>query len=177
MTANDISGSQGRSLSRKRLAFGGAVFAAGQLGILLIPVVAGSGLPNQVKALISGLLLFGVPEISILLTIAILGKTGFQYLKKLIFGYLGRFAPAEVVSDTRYRIGLVLFILPLALGWIAPYGSKIIPGYTTHYLVYSIAGDVILLVSLFILGGEFWEKLHALFRHDAYVMFSEPQAS
>jgi hypothetical protein len=33
--------------------------------------------------------------------------------------------------------------------------------------VYVIGGDVLLVSSLFVLGGEFWDKLRALFVHDA----------
>jgi hypothetical protein len=177
MNTNDISGYQEGITSRKRLVIGGSIFVIGQLSFLLIPVIAGSGLPDQVKIIFSGLLLFGVPEMSIILTVAILGKQGFLYLKRKIFRCLGKLAPADRVSDIRYRFGLILFIIPLVFGWIAPYCADVIPGYASCRILYSIAGDSVLIVSLFILGGEFWEKVHALFRHDAYVVFPEPQTT
>ena len=173
MSTQPISRSSAGIPSKSRLAIGGAVFVVGQLGVLLIPIIASSGLPNTAKAIVTGLLLFGIPEVAIIISVAILGKQGFTYLKNTFFGYLGKFAPAEKVSSTRYRIGLVLFIIPFVFGWISPYSSDFIPGYESHPIIFSIVGDIILIVSLFLLGGEFWEKLHALFRHDAHVVIPE----
>jgi hypothetical protein len=173
MSTQSISRSTADIPSKSRLALGGAVFVAGQLGVLLIPIVAGSGLPNTAKAIITGLLLFGIPEVAIIISVAILGKKGFAYLKNIFFGYMGKFAPAEKVSSRRYRIGLVLFIIPFIFGWISPYSADFIPGYVSHPIIFSIVGDILLIVSLVLLGGEFWEKLHALFRHDAHVVIPE----
>ena len=40
-----------------------------------------------------------------------------------------------------------------------------------------ITGDIILLLSLFVLGGNFWDKLRALFIRDAKVAFPEKAAA
>ena len=40
-----------------------------------------------------------------------------------------------------------------------------------------ITGDIILLLSLFVLGGNFWDKLRALFIRDAKVVFPEKAAA
>jgi hypothetical protein len=37
-------------------------------------------------------------------------------------------------------------------------------------LPYAIAGDITLILSLFVLGGDFWDKVQALFLYDAKVM-------
>lgn len=37
--------------------------------------------------------------------------------------------------------------------------------------------DALLLISLFVLGGEFWDKLRALFIHQAKVRFPEETAN
>jgi hypothetical protein len=34
-------------------------------------------------------------------------------------------------------------------------------------MVYVIGGDVLLISSLFVLGGDFWDKVRALFVYDA----------
>jgi hypothetical protein len=43
------------------------------------------------------------------------------------------------------------------------------PELGVNRLPISIAGDVMLLTSLFMLGGDFWDKLQALFIHQAKV--------
>lgn len=155
-------------LSRGRLYTGGAIFVAGFLSPLLVPLVTASSLPVAWKTTLSGLLLVGIPELAMLAAAAVMGKDGFNYLKQLIFGFLGKhFAPPENVSLARYRIGLVLFSIPLLFGWLAPYISEYIPIFDEQRLLFAIIGDLFLLCSLFVLGGEFWDKLRALFIHKA----------
>jgi hypothetical protein len=43
-----------------------------------------------------------------------------------------------------------------------------------HPRVLAFIGDLLLLVSLFILGGDFWDKLRALFVREAKVVFPTP---
>ena len=104
--------------------------------------------------------------------VAPMGKAGFDYIKARVFGFFKRHAVPRTVSRTRYRIGLALFLLPVLFGWLAPYGPGAIPGYESQRLAVSLAGDLLLLVSLFVLGGDFWDKLRALFIYEAKVRFS-----
>lgn len=158
------------SLSKGRLYAGGAIFVAGFLSPLLVPLVTASSLPIGWKTAISGLLLVGIPELTMLVAAAVMGKAGFNYLKQLLFGFLGKhFAPPETVSLIRYRIGLALFSIPLLFGWLVPYISGYFLVYEEHRLLFAIIGDLFLLSSLFVLGGEFWDKLRALFIHRAKV--------
>jgi hypothetical protein len=60
-----------------------------------------------------------------------------------------------------------MFSIPIVFGWVAPYVSDLIPGYFRERVHLCIIGDLLLLVSLFVLGGDFWNKLRALFIHDA----------
>ncbi len=73
----------------------------------------------------------------------------------------------EQVSPARYRIGLVLFLVPLGIGWVQPYLSGVVEALGQYRIAVGIGGDVLLLVSLFVLGGEFWDKVRALFVHGA----------
>jgi hypothetical protein len=158
------------SLPNGRLYAGGAIFFAGFLSPLLVPLVTASSLPVGWKTAISGLLLVGIPELAMLVAAAVMGKDGFNYLKHLLFGFLGKhFAPPEKVSPIRYRIGLVLFSIPLLFGWLVPYISGYSPVFDERRLLFAIIGDLFLLSSLFVLGGEFWDKLRALFIHKAKV--------
>ena len=87
-----------------------------------------------------------------------------------VFGHLGQFGPPHDVSPHRYRVGLVLFMIPLLFAWASPYFGHHLPGFESHQWIYAVTFDVMLLSSLFVLGGSFWDKLRALFKHDAHVM-------
>ena len=149
--------------SKNRLILGGTVFISGFLAPLFIPVVTGSNLSTEWKTILSGILALGVPEVFMLIAIAILGKQGFDYLKSHLWKAI---RPADKVSSTRYRIGLILFITPLLLGWLYPYLELWIPDLSAYQVKLAIAGDIVFASSLFVLGGGFWLKIKALFTHD-----------
>jgi hypothetical protein len=157
-----------------RLRLGLIVFITGFLSPLLIPLVTGSDLSTKWKAVISGCLALGIPELFSIVAIAIMGKPGYNYIKAMFFAFLKKHGPADTVSPTRYRIGLVMFILPILFGWLAPYVQTIIPGYDFQGLIVNIIGDVMLISSFFVLGGDFWDKVRSLFVHTASVKFSNP---
>ena len=108
-------------------------------------------------------------ELLMLAGAAIAGKEGFAFIKQNVFGFLKSYGPPQRVSKTRYQIGLVMFALPLLFGWAAPYFGHHLPGYETNPIAFAIVGDLVLLISLFLLGGDFWDKLHSLFLYDARV--------
>ena len=66
------------------------------------------------------------------------------------------------VGKVRYYTGLVLFAIPLLLAWLTPYLSKLLPIFDQHEIAVAFIGDIILIVSLLVLGGDFWEKLRGL---------------
>ena len=146
-----------------RFRLGVGIFVVGFASPLLIPLVTASDLSTQWKTILSGALAVGIPEVFRLAAVAIMGKSGFDYMKERFFGFIKKHGPLERVSRTRYRIGLVMFALPLLLGWAGPYFLHHIPGYEAHRLVVGAIGDVLLVSSLFVLGGEFWDKVRALF--------------
>jgi hypothetical protein len=88
-------------------------------------------------------------------------------IKERFFMFLKKHGPPDRVSLARYRIGLVMFVLPVLFGWLGPYGAHLIPGYETHRFVVSLIGDVMFIASLFVLGGDFWDKVRALFTYNA----------
>jgi hypothetical protein len=53
--------------------------------------------------------------------------------------------------------------------------STFLPGYAAKRLIYNISGDVLFIFSFFVLGGDFWDKLQALFVHDAKIIPSDAQ--
>jgi len=156
---------------------GAIVFAVGFLSPALIPIVTASGWPVGWKTAISGLMAVGIPEIFSIVAIAIMGKPGFNYIKKRVFAFFKKHGPADKVSRFRYRIGLVIFMLPILFGWLAPYVTMIIPGYDLQGFPVNLIGDVMLISSLFVLGGDFWDKARALFIHKATAKFPGPSAA
>jgi hypothetical protein len=135
----------------------------------LIPVVGASGLPSAWKVVLTGALAAGIPEVGMLLAVGVMGKEGFARFKVILARFFAPLAPSDQVSPVRYRVGLVLFCVPLALAWAGPYLGHHLPGYEGHPTAWAVGGDAALLTSLFVLGGEFWDKLRALFMHDARV--------
>jgi hypothetical protein len=64
-----------------------------------------------------------------------------------------------------------MFAAPILLGWFGPYLHHFLPGFDTHPMWWHVGGDVVFVASFFVLGGEFWEKLRALFVHGARAVF------
>ena len=155
-----------------RFRLGLIILVVGWLSPLLIPLITRTSLATEWKTIISGLLAVGIPEVFTIAAIAIMGKSGYNLIKVRIFSFLKKHGPPDRVSLTRYRIGLVMFVLPVIFGWLGPYGVHLIPGYETHRFVVSLIGDVMFVASLFVLGGDFWDKIRALFSHSARVQFS-----
>jgi hypothetical protein len=150
-----------------RLQLGLAILIIGFASPLLIPVVTASDLPSGWKTAISGALALGIPEIFSIIAIAIMGRAGFDTIKARFFNFIKRHGPPDRVSKMRYRVGLVMFVLPLLFGWLGLYFAHYIPSYDDYRLAINISGDLLLLSSFLVLGGEFWDKIRALFIHDA----------
>jgi hypothetical protein len=154
-----------------RLKLGVVLFALSvALPVLGVPLVAAMGLSAATVATVSGGLLAGAEVLGIV-AVAVMGKSGYAYIKNRVFGFLKQYGPPAEVSRTRYRIGLVMFAVPIAFGWLSPYVADWVPGYFGSEFTYAVAGDLLLLASLFVLGGDFWDKVRALFIHGAKAVF------
>ena len=155
-----------------RFRIGLVVLVVGWLSPLSIPLITATDLPTRWKTILSGALAIGIPEIFTIVAIAIMGKSGYNHIKKRFFSILKKHGPPDRVSPTRYGIGLVMFVLPILFAWLGPYGAHLIPGYETHRFVVSLIGDMMFVASIFVLGGDFWDKVRALFIHQARVQIS-----
>ena len=150
--------------AERKLIIGSIVFVLGQISpLILIPVVVSLDLSSGWTTALSGLLMFGFPELAILASVAIMGKEGFEFIKGKLFGYFKKIAPPDTVGSARYRIGLFLFFFPIFIGWLLTYFIDLIPFYSEYKLLINVVGDAILILSLFVLGGDFWDKLRSLF--------------
>jgi hypothetical protein len=158
------------NISKTRFFIGTTIFILGFCSPLLIPLFASSDLSTLVKTTLSGALVLGVPEVFMVIAIAILGKEGYLFLKMKIWNFFKPYAPANEVSFGRYRIGLFLFCLPLVIGWAFPYLSNHFPELKEMSVWCYIGGDIIFCSSFFVLGGEFWDKFSGLFSHTSKII-------
>ena len=106
-----------------------------------------------------------------------MGKAGFAELKRRMGRVQRRYGPPDTVGLTRYRVGLAMFAAPLVLGWLGPYLRDHLLHYDAQPLLWSVSGDLVFLASFFVLGGDFWDKIRALFVHGARAALPAPDAT
>jgi len=147
-----------------------ALWVGGFFLPLLIPLVATLPMPLATRTALSGLLLLGLPQLLTVVAIALVGKSGFHYLMEQLFGAARRLGPPAHVSRLRYRIGLVMLFLPLAVSLLEPYLSLLVDHKDLPHWVLGAIGDTLFLTSFFVLGGEFWDKVKALFIYEAHAV-------
>ena len=136
---------------------------------LVVPLAASLGVSSaRIAALTGGI--FVANKVLILTCIAVMGKAGFQQLKGMVFGYAKGLAPSETVGPTRHAVGLVMFCLPLVTAMLEPYADQFWPGLRPNIWQLQALGDVMLIASFFVLGGDFWSKIRALFVRTAKVV-------
>jgi hypothetical protein len=126
-----------------RLKLGIALTVGGNLLFFTSAWIAWMPWPASFKAALWGVLFFA-PEVGTLAGVAIMGRENFERFKTAFFAWIGRIKPAGDAYKPQW--------LPdsSALRWQV-----------------KIAADVLFLASFFVLGGDFWDKLHALFTRDA----------
>jgi len=153
-----------------RLYLGIALLIFGLVMPFGVVVVALIELPALLKAVISGILFFGF-EIMAIPAVAVMGKDNFERIMARLKGWLGRLKPAGNIGRTRHYIGVAMFLLPMIPIDIISYMPHWLPDSSPWRLWVCIASDAMFLVSLFVLGGDFWDKLRALFIREARAVF------
>ncbi|WP_046869641.1 transporter suffix domain-containing protein [Microvirga massiliensis] len=142
---------------------------------LLIPLAAlFKAAPARIAAMTG--VIFAANKALLLVCVAVMGRAGFQRLKAMVSGYVKGLSPADTVGPTRYAIGLVMFCLPLVSGLLVPYVDRLWPGLRPDIWPLQVLGDIMLLASFFVLGGDFWNKVRALFSRTAKVVETESMA-
>ena len=110
-------------------------------------------------------------EISFAISVVLLGKTFVKLLEAKIKGFFGRHKvalPAKPIGKTRHYIGIILLFLSLMPCFIVE--LSLFSGYPKteggHVIMFlsMLLGYTMFIVSLFILGGEFWARLKKLFQ-------------
>jgi len=156
-----------RKPSGWRMSLALALWVGGFFLPLFIPLVAALPVPVATRTALSGLLVLGLPQLMTVIAIAAVGKSGFHYLMEQVFGVARKLGPPVHVSRLRYRIGLVMLFLPLAVSLLQPYLSLLDVHERLPHWLYGAVGDTLFLTSFFVLGGEFWDKVKALFIYEA----------
>jgi hypothetical protein len=128
------------------------------LGAFFVPML---GLDKATSALVTGALLVGAPEIGIVLAVAFWGKETFNYFMGRIKDWFKQFAPPPTVSPRRYYTGLVLLAGSFLPTWILAYAPQLLSDAARIPVL--VSADLIFVASFFVLGGEFWGKVRALF--------------
>ena len=106
-------------------------------------------------------------------SVAILGKPSYLFIKSIFRHYFVRVIKPYHASRLRYNIGLILFCLPLIPTYIMAYAPLFFSSNFYLRVILNISFDAVFIISLFVLGGDFWDKLKALFTFSAKVSFTE----
>ena len=137
------------------------------------------GLSPGASTLLIGLSIAGGPDLLLLLAAAVMGKdTLNQILGQIGKWFKRNFKLSENVSKKRYTWGLILFwgsiLIRWAIGFLKPISIAKTGGTDWGFYIL-IAFEVVLIISIFVLGADFWEKLGALFRWNTRVVTIEDQ--
>jgi hypothetical protein len=158
--------SSGTAAAGWRFKLGIAIFVLAFASWLLVPLAIAFKAPATAVAKLTGTL-FITNKLLLVLVVAVMGKSGFQQLKKMAFGYL---TPAPTVGPVRHVIGLIMFCLPLISSFLEPYIDHLAPGFRPNRWEFQLLGDLMFIASFFVLGGNFWDKVRALFVRTARVV-------
>jgi hypothetical protein len=126
---------------------------------LAVPLL---GLSTAASAALVGALVAGGPEVLILLAAALLGKNVLHYFTARIKRRLWEAAMVRPVSKLRYYIGLAIALVSLVPFYLYGYFPHLMPPDDAR--IWILAGsDLSFIASVFLMGGEFWEKVRRLF--------------
>ena len=106
-------------------------------------------------------------------SVAILGKPSYLWIKYKFWHIFVKVTRPHEVSRTRYTIGLIMFCIPLVSNYVMSFAPQIIAKAYHIHLIVNICLDALFICSVFVLGGDFWDKLRALFVYIAKVKFED----
>ena len=137
-----------------RFKLGVVTLAIGLFGpLIILPTIFLMDVSTVTSTSISGAIVV-VSDLLVVASAAIMGKDGYAFVKARFAGYWRLYGPPQTVGKVRYTVGLTMLGASVLLGWSTPYASFWFEGYVGNEIGFAIAGDVVLLTSLFVLGGD-----------------------
>ena len=125
---------------------------------------------HAMKALILGFFWVNGPLWKIF-GISVMGKVSYYYITEHLKSKYKKMVSPKPVSKTRYNIGLFMFALPFVPSYVMAYAPHLLPELAAFRVYVNIFFDLVFLSSLFVLGGDFWDKLRSLFTYTAKATF------
>jgi hypothetical protein len=142
-----------------------ALSVALPLSAALVPLL---GLSTTSAAMLVGVLVAGGPEVMCILAVALLGKDTFNYFMQRAKSMFRQVVIDRPASRTRYYVGLAIMLVSWLPAYLYAYFPVSLPGGYTR--IYILAGmDLAFVVSVFVMGGEFWEKVRRIFVYDGRI--------
>ncbi|MDP4281533.1 MAG: hypothetical protein Q8867_05215 [Bacteroidota bacterium] len=143
------------------------------LSFLMLPTglfLQGFSHIQHVRNLIITVFWLAAPVLKIT-SVAIMGKPTYLWIKTKTRHVFRRVFKPYHGSQLRYDIGLVMFCLPVFPNFIMAYAPQLVTDNFYLRIIINIVIDVLFIISLFVLGGDFWDKLKALFIFSAKATF------
>lgn len=130
--------------------------------LLLLPV-------SRLQALALSTVYLALGEGAFLLAVALLGKAFIQSVKNKAVTWFARpqNAPPHRISKGRHYLGVSLLLLSFVsypITELALFFCNLDANDLRLLLILLVSGEVLCILSLFILGEEFWDRLQHLFR-------------
>ncbi len=131
-------------------------------------VVPFFGLSTYLTAFLVAFFLVGGPELCLIVGAALSGKKAVQMITEKV-KKLFRRGPPKPVSKCRYIVGLVALLLGNVIMFLRDYAPPLFHLKVSDLtlLGVNLVADFIIIISFFILGEQFWEKLKKLFTWEA----------
>ena len=146
------------------------LYVISDIAFFVVPFLGFSG--AQKITYMTIICVFG--EVSFLLSVMLLGKTVLQKAKEKFRQWFRRpiTAAPVYISQRRHRIGVWLFFIsfiPYPLTEISLFFGYPVSGEHGAFLLMLIAGDILFVISMFVLGEPFWEKMNQLFKWEGQI--------
>ena len=124
----------------------------------LIPFL---GLPVYVSAAMVGISVIGGPEVCFIVGVALAGKDSVKMVKSKFTRPAGKI---------RYRFGLIMFFGCFIINWVLAYleVTNVLTIDLHHYLYVMLTFDLLTILSLLLLGPEFFAKVRILFKWEGH---------
>lgn len=158
--------------SNLRLVIGILLLVIGLILPMGIVLLSATSWPAAVKTVVGGVLFFGF-EVLAIPAVAIMGKENFDRIMAMVRGRFSKLKPSGDVGRVRHAIGILLFVLPILPTYIMAYAPEWLPEASSQRFYINLCADGMFLISLFVLGGDFWDKLRALFVREARAVFPQ----